>query len=84
MESDRLIRIQYSAKAAGIANFWKKMIGESRGIKRLDGIEKKQDFEQDFQQWVQSNAEINAKYGQLLPAFGNVYSEIVPVSNAYT
>jgi hypothetical protein len=84
MESDRLIRIQYSAKAAGIANFWKKMIGESRGIKRLDGIEKKQDFEQDFQQWVQSNAEINAKYGQLLPAFGKVYSEIVPVSNAYT
>jgi len=84
MESDRLIRIQYSAKAAGISNYWKKMIGESRGIKRLDGIEKKQAFEQDFHQWLQSNPEANAKYGQLLPAFGNIYSAFVPVNNAYT
>ncbi len=84
MESDRLIRIQYSAKAAGIANFWKKMIGESRGIKRLDGIEKKQEFEKTFQQWAQSDAAKNNKYGQLLPAFGNVYSAFVPVNNAYT
>ena len=84
MESDRLIRIQYSAKAAGIANFWKKMIGESRGIKRLDGIEKKQEFEKTFQQWAQSDATKNNKYGQLLPAFGNVYSAFVPVNNAYT
>jgi len=84
MENDRLTRIQYSAKAAGIANFWKKMIGESRGIKRLDGIEKKQDFEKTFQQWAQSDAVTNAKYGQLLPAFGNAYSSFVPVNNAYT
>jgi len=84
MENDRLTRIQYSAKAKGIANYWKKMIGESNGIKRLEGIEKKQDFEQDFQQWVQSSTETNTKYGQLLPAFNKAYGEFIPVSNAYT
>jgi hypothetical protein len=84
MESDRLTRIQYSAKAAGIANTWKKMIGESRGIKRLDGIEKKQAFEKDFEKWVSANPEKNVKYGQLLPAFGKSYSAFVPVNNAYT
>lgn len=84
MESDKLIRIQYSAKAATLANFWKKMIGESRGIKRLGGIEKKQAFEKDFQQWAQSNPESNAKYGQLLPAFAKAYNAFVPVNNAYT
>ena len=84
MESDRLTRIQYSAKAAGIANYWKKMIGESRGIKRLDAINKKQAFEQEFQQWAQSNSQTNAKYGQLLPTFGKAYSAYVPVYNAYT
>lgn len=84
MDNDRLTRIQYSAKAKGIANYWKKMIGESNGIKRLEGIEKKQDFEQDFQQWVQSNTETNTKYGQLLPAFNKAYGEFIPVSNAYT
>jgi len=84
MESDRLTRIQYSAKSAGISNSWKKMIGESRGIKLLDGIEKKQAFEQDFRQWAQSNPETNAKYGQLLPAFGKLYASYVPFNNAYT
>ena len=84
MESDKLTRIQYSAKAASIANFWKKMIGETRGIKRLDAIEKKQSFERDFQKWADSKPETQLKYGQLLPAFGKYYSEYVPVNNAYT
>ncbi len=84
MEKDRLTRLQYSAKAAGIANYWKKMIGESRGIKRLDGIEKKKAFERSFQQWAESGKETRAQYGQLMPAFGKAYSSFVPVNNAYT
>lgn len=84
MESDRLTRIQYSAKAAGIANTWKKMIGESRGIKRMDGIEKKQDFEKNFQLWTQSNSGYSEKYGLLLPAFSKTYNEYAPVGIAYT
>ena len=84
MESDRLMRIQYSAKAAGIANTWKKMIGESRGIKRMDGIEKKQDFEKNFQLWTQSNSGNSEKYGQLLPAFSKTYNDYAPIGIAYT
>jgi len=84
MESDRLTRIQYSAKAAGIANTWKKMIGESRGIKNLDGIEKKQEFEKEFQKWTQSNPVTSEKYGMLLAAFKTTYSSFIPVSNANT
>lgn len=84
MANDRLTRIQYSAKAANIANAWKKMIGESRGIKRLDGIEKKQEFEAEFQKWAQSSPELNARYGQLLQAFNKAFEEYVPVNLAYT
>ena len=84
MESDKLVRIQYSAKAAGIANYWKKMIGETRGIKRLDGIEKKQAFEATFQQWTESDPDRKQKYGKLLPAFKTLYNEYIPVNNGYT
>ena len=84
MESDRLIRIQYSAKAAGIANFWKKMIGESRGIKRLDAVARKQAFEKEFTDWVSSAPAIQVKYGSLLPAFADNYKSFIPYSNAYT
>jgi hypothetical protein len=84
MENDKLTRIQYSAKAANIANSWKKMIGESRGIKLLDGIEKKQSYEKEFQQWAESSPETNAEYGQLLANFGKTYAAFVPLNNAYT
>jgi hypothetical protein len=84
MENDRLTRIQYSAKAAGIANYWKKMIGETRGVKRMDAIAKKQAFELDFQRWAQSDATTNVKYGSLLPAFATIYGKFVPFNNAYT
>ena len=84
MENDRLTRIQYSAKAASIDNYWKKMIGETRGIKRLNGMEKKQAFETDFMHWAESDAGRKAHYSQLLPAFGRLYANYVPLNNAYT
>jgi len=84
MDADRLVRIQYSAKAASIANYWKKMIGETRGIKRLSALEKKQAFEQAFQQWADAVPERKAHYASLLPTFQIAFAEIVPVNNAYT
>jgi hypothetical protein len=84
MESDQLTRIQYTAKVKGISNSWKKMIGESRGIKRLDGIGQKQVFEKEFEKWVRSDPGTKARYGQLMPAFAKAYSTYVPVNNAYT
>ena len=84
MDADPLTRIQYTAKAKGISNAWKKMIGESRGIKRIEGIEKKQAFEKEFEKWVQSDSKTKVKYGDLLPAFGKAYAAYVPINNANT
>lgn len=53
MESDPLIRIQYSSKAARVANGWKKWIGENRGLKRMNAIQRKQGFEKDFDKWAE-------------------------------
>jgi len=82
MNSDPLIRIQYSAKAASIANGWKKWIGEIRGLKRLNAIEKKKQFETDFQKWVQSNRGIEAKYGKILSQYEQIYKELSPYNKA--
>ncbi len=84
MESDKLIRIQYSAKAAGIANFWKKMIGESRGIKRLNGMEQKQAFEASFVAWVNADAARRSAYGNLLPSYIKACEDFKPYHRAYT
>jgi len=76
MENDPLVRIQYSAKYAGIANGWKKMQGESKGIARNSAIEKKQDLEKSFITWANSNANNKKMYGNLIPAFETSYAQM--------
>lgn len=72
MDKDQKVRIQYSAKYAGIANGWKKWQGENKGIKRLDAIEKKRSFETEFIVWANQNA---PEYRNLLEQYNAVYSE---------
>jgi hypothetical protein len=76
MVQDPAIRIQYSLKHARLSNGWKKWIGESRGIQKLDGIEQKQNFEEGFTRWLNGSPELSEKYGGLLPAFDASYNEL--------
>jgi len=76
MNSDPLIRIQYSAKAASVANGWKKWIGEVRGLKRLNTIEVKKDFESGFQNWVNSDEKLKEKYGEILSKYEKIYKDL--------
>ena len=83
MNDDPKIRIQYSAKHAGLSNGWKKWIGENKGINKLDGIEKKQEHEKKFEKWVNAEPERKERYGDLLPEFEKVYAELAPVQKAF-
>ena len=83
-KQDPQVRIQYAAKNAGIANGWKKMIGESKGIKRLNGVAKKLEFEKQFTDWVNTTPQNKAQYGNVLPQFASIYGEITPLSLAST
>ena len=80
---DPKVRIQYASKDARVANYWKKMIGESKGIQRLHGIEKKRDFETRFQQWAESSPELARDYADLLPDFKKYYEQLKPYNLAY-
>jgi len=79
MDMDPLIRIQYAAKSAGIANGWKKWIGENKGLKRLDVISKKQALEAEFIRWIQEDKTRNDRYKGLLPALENFYQQYTPI-----
>jgi len=84
MQQSDLVRIQYSSKSAGVSNYWKKMIGENRGIRKLDAIEKKQALEKQFSDWANADADRKIRYGGLLPAFESLYSQLVPLSETQT
>lgn len=75
MRKDPAIKIQYASKYAGVANYWKKWIGETQGIKKSNAIAIKRNEEKAFQQKV-IKANKQAQYGQLLSEFEKNYKEI--------
>ena len=55
MESDELLRIKYAAKAASVANAWKKWQGEIKGLDRFSTADSKRVLENNFNNWAKSN-----------------------------
>ena len=77
MRKDNAIKIQYSAKYASIANYWKKWIGETQGLKKTNAIGVKKSFDKDFLQKAQKAGKTN-EYGNLFKEFDTYYAEIEP------
>ena len=75
MRKDQAIKIQYASKYASVANYWKKWIGESQGLKKSNAVQIKKDFEKEFQNRVASSGK-SAEYGNLLADFEKNYQAI--------
>jgi len=66
MDANREVSIKYASKYAGISNYWKYFIGQTRGLKRLKVLEDKQKIESDFANWVNASPDRKEKYGNVL------------------
>jgi hypothetical protein len=67
MDNSDIVRIQYSSKFARSSNYWKYSIGQNKGLKRLNVIDKKQKLEADFTQWMNQSEARKVNYGNALP-----------------
>jgi hypothetical protein len=74
MRKDEAIKIQYASKFASVANYWKKWIGESLGIKKTKGIQKKQKLEKEFLKALPKNS----PYANILSEFDELYDAQEP------
>jgi hypothetical protein len=77
MRSDKAIKIQYASKYASVANYWKKWIGEVRGLKKSNAVAIKRAEEKEFLEKV-NKAGRQAEYGSLLSDFEKNYADIRP------
>lgn len=66
MDEDLGVRIQYAAKYAQTANYWKYYIGQSKGLKALNVQGQKEAIEARFSAWATSSPELEAEYGEAL------------------
>ena len=76
-EQDPKVRRQYASKHAGLGNGWKKWMGVTEGINHFHGVEKKEAFEKDFQEWA-LGARNRYMYIDLLKDFEKNYKELEP------
>lgn len=82
MASSDAIRIKYASKYAGISNYWKYYIGQTRGLKRLKVVEKKKEIENAFRNWVNADEARGKKYGKVLSDFESAYSHLARTARA--
>lgn len=78
MKADDTVRIQYASKYARVSNYWKKWMGENRGLQKADAIEMKQEQEKAF---LESTKE-SEQFKGLMPAFESRYESIEPYAQA--
>lgn len=84
MNTDPLIRLQYSAKKFGVANAWKKWIGENQSLERMNTIGKKQEYEKRLTEWINEDESRREKYGEILPRYKELYSELKDYNLVYS
>ncbi|MBC7448140.1 MAG: S46 family peptidase [Hymenobacteraceae bacterium] len=73
MKSSDRLRIAYAAKQASLANYWKKWLGEMRGLRRLNAVLRKQEQETRFRQWVSADPARQTEYGTVLSGIEQSY-----------
>jgi len=76
MNQSSLVRIQYADKHAGVSNAWKKWIGESRGLDRMNAVDRKIQLEKEFTAWVNADDTRKNRYSNLLNDFAQVYANM--------
>lgn len=75
MRKNDTIRLAYANKYAGVANYYKKWMGEMLGLKKYDAVAKKQLFEQQFSDAVNADPVKKEKYGNIFPQLKKVYDD---------
>ncbi|MBL7910920.1 MAG: S46 family peptidase [Bacteroidia bacterium] len=83
MKKNDTIRLMYTAKYAGVANYYKKWSGEKIGLEKSDAINKKKKQEAEFLTLVSSDPKKAEQYKNLFAEFKRTYSEYAPLSKQY-
>jgi hypothetical protein len=76
MRAEPAVRLKYASKFASVANYWKKWIGESTGLKSTHALDKKYAIEEEYEK----NAP--AGYKNIVSEFKVVYNDIEPYALA--
>lgn len=73
MKADDAVRLKYASKYAQIANYWKYFIGQTEQLNANNVKAAKEEIEEQFQKWADSDPARKAKYGEALEMISKAY-----------
>ncbi len=76
-ENDPEFALSIADEIKGLANTEKNYRGKMQGLERLQLVKKKQDEEKQLQQFINSDPQLKAKYGNILSDINDVYKGIL-------
>jgi hypothetical protein len=83
MDADEALRIKYASKYAQVSNYWKYFIGQSQGLKNLNIVDKKQQIEQDFRDWIAQQPQQRSQYDTVLSVMEKSYDQLRKYQESY-
>jgi hypothetical protein len=83
MQADPRVRIQYASKYSRSSNYWKYSIGQSRGLKNLGVVAKKEAEEEAFLDWINQNNDRKDYYGEALDMIREGVAESLDYASAW-
>lgn len=83
MKKNDTLRLMYTNRYAGVANYEKKWRGEMLGLKKSDAVAKKKKFETDFLKLIENDKVKSEKYAGILKEFEKIYADYAPLSLQY-
>ncbi|WP_321319918.1 S46 family peptidase [Labilibaculum sp.] len=82
MLKDAKVRIQYAAKHAQSANYWKYSNEQNKALTKLNTIGNKIEIEKEYLEWANKKSKREAKYGKALEMIAQVYAERKEIMNS--
>lgn len=84
MKDDPEIRLMYASSYARIANYHKKWIGETRGLKQSNAYQTKLDYEGKMVEWLREGdaTERRSDYAGMFSNLESLYKEKTPLEQA--
>ncbi len=75
-KNDKALKLKFASRIKGLANTMKNYQGKLKGLKKLNLVEQKFNEEKELQKFINDNAELKKKYGNLLNEINYVFSKI--------
>lgn len=76
MDADPAVRLAYASKYAGVSNYWKYFIGQTKGLKNLDVNSQKVAIESDLSSWIEAKNSRQKKYGDPVEDIKTAYVDV--------